>query len=423
MRTGSLLLLLPAAALSLFTCSDRERLNPLDPLNPNTEGKPTGLNLASNRKVVSVTWYPVENRSVVGYKLFRYTPGEDDTALVATVASGSTGAQDTIPYYDTTYAYCLSAVTDSWESPKSDSKSIIPGPFNYWVADLYLGSLVRISYDGAHLLSKDFSFSPAAIDIDESRKTVWLANTFPGRIVRLGMAGKLELSTDLDALPVDIAVDQGTGEVFVAVLSSSNLMRLDADGVALDIIPCDIAVSYNSRLGLDPARKIAWVTVPDSNAVVKVNYESLTRKRFSGIRNPRTVSAMPDQGVTWIATDSGVVSIDENDNLSYHLPSLRINDLSVNLDESRVWLVAAQESTFAWGVYTIEPHAGGWLTTEFDIPPGGFATAIRVNPGTGYPGILLYDVTGNQIIRMNLEGNVLGMISGFSSRLDICVER
>ena len=56
-------------------CSNRERLNPLDPRNPDTLGRPTGLRVTSNRHRVTLSWEFVEHANVLGISVWRRIEG------------------------------------------------------------------------------------------------------------------------------------------------------------------------------------------------------------------------------------------------------------------------------------------------------------------------------------------------------------
>ena len=52
-------------------CSNREPLNPLDPNNPFTGGKPTGLSLIPIQNTVQILWDPIDLIDINNYTIYR----------------------------------------------------------------------------------------------------------------------------------------------------------------------------------------------------------------------------------------------------------------------------------------------------------------------------------------------------------------
>jgi len=145
-------LLILSTTLLLWHCSDRERLNPLDPMSAGTGGKPTSLGLLSTKNLVSLEWDEMNNNSIIGYNVWRKAEGATEFSLLHITDTKIPQATDTVTTYDVRYTYEVSTLTSSWESPRSTPESIITGPFNYWIADYFDISLSRLSYDGSHML-------------------------------------------------------------------------------------------------------------------------------------------------------------------------------------------------------------------------------------------------------------------------------
>lgn len=416
-------LLILFATLLVFSCSDRERLNPLDPLNPVTQGRPGRPRLSSDEKTIHISWDPIENSSLTEYKVRRYSRNGGDTLIVAALPAGKTSVDDAVAYYDTTYTYTLSAITESWESLPSEPESIIPGPFNYWIADLYYRTLSKVNYDGAHFSLREHEYTPTAIHFDLSGATLWLATLYPSQIVRLSVEGEVIFSENLGGTPVDVSVDQHTGNVFVAVAGASDLICLSPDGNRIGNLPCGIVISHNTRIALDPISRNVWLAVADLQTVVRVNLESSGQfTRFSNIPSPRAISAMPDMRMVWIATDSGVLAINENDTIETYLTSYTIYDLSVNTEKKEVWVVSSDRIGKEWAIQVIEDHEGNWETRKLDTEQYMMALKIASNPGLKHPGIMVYDALEKKTIRLDSQGKMMGSLGGFSSQLDIAVE-
>ena len=409
--------------LLLSGCLDRERLNPLDPHNPESGGQPTGLSLSSDKNDVFITWDNIDSESVNGYKVWRKIEGEGDFSVIATLSKEMDNTVDVIPSYDTAYSYKVSAVTHSWESALSDPESIIPGPFNYWIADFGWGALSRISYDGAHILRRKYHYGPIALAIDKRSKSVWVADFFTYWVTKLTFDyDTLAAYDELLSPPIDLKVDERTGDVIVAAAGSSELIRLDASGRLVDVLPCKLTLTRNSRLALDPVGRVVWVAVRDSNTVLKI---SLTRPHsvmfYRGLAAPSSIAVMRNESVTWVATDSGIVAIDAGNNRVRFLDNSRIVDFAINHERKQVWLIADDRIRNQRRIHILVYQGGNWVVEE--SREYSQASKIRVNPGSEHPGILLYDAQEKRIVRLDRDWNEIGTLSGFSSQLDITIEQ
>ena len=71
------------AGLVAWGCSERERSNPLDPLNSITNGAPTGFVAVTNRDTAYLSWDPVDINSLESYRLQRSVAGARYEALAS----------------------------------------------------------------------------------------------------------------------------------------------------------------------------------------------------------------------------------------------------------------------------------------------------------------------------------------------------
>ena len=61
----------------ILSCSDREPLNPLDPNNPFTAGKPTGLRLLPIQSTVKIIWNPIDVNDLTFYAVYKGVSGSE----------------------------------------------------------------------------------------------------------------------------------------------------------------------------------------------------------------------------------------------------------------------------------------------------------------------------------------------------------
>jgi hypothetical protein len=60
----------------LCSCSQRERANPLDPQNPNSNGAPTGFNAIAGYLAVRLNWDAEPDLAIDGFMLYRLLAGD-----------------------------------------------------------------------------------------------------------------------------------------------------------------------------------------------------------------------------------------------------------------------------------------------------------------------------------------------------------
>lgn len=407
----------------LWHCSDRARDNPLDPLNPGTGGKPFKPILSSEKKVVFVSWRDLDNNSITGYRIWRRMHGQDPEPL-STVSRASTHYKDTVSYYDTTFIYQVSALTETYETSLSPADSIITGPFNYWVADFFRGSLSVVTYDGAHLLRENYAGSPVAVVPDPYGPFVWVATFYPSGISKQTLEGEEVFSQELDSFPADIAVDPQTGNIWTIPVGSAHILQFNPNAGTIDTVSTAVSLTLESRLDVGPSGDYVWVTVPDSNKVLKIKTLYPHEIQIISIEGtPRAVIATATPDMTWLATNSGLVGIDSENKIQRYLTEYSVVDLDVHLESQAVWMIGYDSRAQTTNVWTMTYGNGIGTPTPVDLPESYLLSRIRVNPGSDHPGILVYDLIGGQLVRLDRVGNVIGKLEGFSSRLDIAIQK
>ena len=194
-------------SILLLSCSDREPLNPLDPDNPNTEGKPTGLHLLPIQKAVQVTWNPVDVTSLVHYSVFRENTRGTST-LLANVSAESTSFLDTTVNYYESYTYRIQVRTETYTSPLSDSAAITMGPYSIYIADFWDSSIRVVSWDGNYTIASYPVFSPRDICLRTVDNRFCIADYYDKKLRLLTPDLKDMKSVDLPDYPLDLDVDQ-----------------------------------------------------------------------------------------------------------------------------------------------------------------------------------------------------------------------
>ena len=129
MRARVSLLALAGALALLCSCSQRERSNPLDPQNPNSNGAPTGFNAIAGFLAVRLNWDPEPDLAISGFMLHRLLAGDSLYRPVAGLLSKRSGTfLDTGVPNGVEARYRLYFITGSELSAVAAEDVAMPGP-------------------------------------------------------------------------------------------------------------------------------------------------------------------------------------------------------------------------------------------------------------------------------------------------------
>ena len=120
----AVLSLVAGAILSVSSCGDRQRTNPLDPDRPGAE-EGFGLTAVGARSGIELKWSDMRFPKFDRYVIYRrLADGDDEFAQVATSHAGT--YQDTGLVEIIDYQYRISVIVDGTESRRSNPVSARP---------------------------------------------------------------------------------------------------------------------------------------------------------------------------------------------------------------------------------------------------------------------------------------------------------
>jgi len=195
--------ILTASLLLFLHCSDRERLNPLDPENPFTNGAPTGIRLYSQRDTVVLQWSPMQVNSLRRYYIYRAVDNAA-LALYDSVAGHVIEYIDDSLVFDKQYTYALQAKTEYDKSRLSQSLSVVPGPFDD------CNRLIEF-YDG---------FTPTDLAVVQDR--IYFTNLWDNSLKMIDTSGEVH-SFEIGEAPVDLAYDSSSGLIYILGRDNNSL--------------------------------------------------------------------------------------------------------------------------------------------------------------------------------------------------------
>lgn len=333
-----------ALAVLLGGCSERARLNPFDPSNPQTGGRPAGFVAVAGNQSVRLSWQRAYSASLVGYRLFRLAPGDTVyRALTGVLPPTQTSVGDFGLINGAAHRYRIYFVYDGGlgELPAEDFAT--PGPLRAWVADYGARQLVRLAADGRHVaeaIEPDGGAYPVAVDVSAgsgrvwcagpggdvfvyepgsgNRNTVgldldepgsvvavptdssaWVGDVGRGRLVHLLPSGAAATPPVLTALgyPGSLAMDTGTGSLWVVEQDSSRVRRYTSSGA----LACVARVERPSRVAVDPVTHEAWVTSLASARVVRVSAVGALLDTVTACTGPIGVAVDATRRRVWVA--------------------------------------------------------------------------------------------------------------------------
>ncbi|UCH62257.1 MAG: fibronectin type III domain-containing protein [Fidelibacterota bacterium] len=413
--------------LLAIACSDRERANPLDPHNPATNGAPTGFQAAANRDIATLTWDSMDVKGLEEYRIYR-SVGGDSLRFRASVPDESTSFQDLNLMYDTTYTYAVQAITEWGESRLSPTDTLIPGPYNFWVADFNSG-VWRISYDGSHVLGRDYEYfnSPKAIIYQSGENRIWVADYYDQAVYFMGVNFTGTGQTGLTGRPIDIAADPSSDGVFILQITPDAIYYATPAGTTLITNKIPVVLDPDASFTLDLQSSSLWLSTPTGfgDGVVyclRPPVPGGSWEPAASVPYPRKVAADPVVGGCWVATDSGVVRIDAARQVATYLPQLKIMDISLNPTNGDCYYIGRSHQGWQWQTGRLfgqpEPH----IILEADYSN---LTGIEVLPGEGQTGFWIsqaQSVYSQRILRFDRDGDLIGWLGEFYNLLDFALE-
>lgn len=308
--------------LLLAGCSDRQHVNPLDPENPETGGRPTGLSVVSILDTIEVRWDALRLRDLSGYRLYRKRATDSDFLRIADLGPRQNRFLDTAASYGVAHSYRLTARVNDFESPPSATATVTPGPTLTWVADFDDRSIVKLSHDGQHVITRTLLFLPAfRITVDPQRGSVWALLTdrpslTSGELARFDLNGNpLGRFGDFAGI-VDFALDASDGSIWVADSLGEGLLRFDHEGRQIaqrKNVPQLAALAYNKFTNE------LWALTALNGRLLRIASQPVvdtlsitTQNLISG--KPRAIDFDQNTGAAWIALGDSVICVDREGN-------------------------------------------------------------------------------------------------------------
>jgi len=309
-----------AALLALLVsggCAERDRSNPLDPLNHKTGGGLPAFNALAGDRQVEIRWTRLTQTGVLGYRIQRWVPGGAPAYLGDTLGSNLAGAVDSSVTNGFTYIYRLVADLASGDSVVSPPDTATPGTRKISVLAAGIPGIVGLTPDGRDILfSLEAEDAFDDMELDSVHNALWLTLPAEGVVLRDHFDG------------------------------TSAGPPLGVTG------PSDVSVSN--------LRGVGWVAVPSLGAVEAFgpDLNNSTPRSIPNLGEPHVVEAGTRNPSVWIGNQAGNVyrySLDGTAELGRWGLGSRV--IAIALEDSAAWIAtrASESDAFHDKLYRINP--------------------------------------------------------------------
>ncbi|MBD3289392.1 hypothetical protein GF337_11370 [candidate division KSB1 bacterium] len=391
----------------------------MDPKNPDTGGRPTGIRIFSEFDDIHVTWNLIRLNDLAGYNVYRKTADDTIFSLYRRLEVDEREFIDYNVEYDTRYSYRITAVGVDFETPASDSVSIIPGPSVIWATDADNQRIIKISHDGIHTISNSTVLGfPWDIEITDRRENYWYSDIFYGSIYHIESSELTRYASVNYSDPVDIDFDSRRNILWGANRAGS-ILRISS--VVVDTIQeiRDVFIVTPLSVAVSGLEGDCWVADPGSNRIYRLDASGESRTVIQDFfMNPKDIIYNENDHTLWVADSTRVVhlSFDGEYLTEINYPFRDANQLSVNKENGDLWVIDG-------GGLSAEPKIlkfDAELTLAASTSGFSFPRNLVVNLADS--GCVVADVGSGKIVRLTNEGKILGETEGYYFPYGLAIE-
>ena len=406
--------LVPALALLLLGCSQRERLNPFDPGNPRTRGRPAGFTAIAGDALVSLQWQPSVATGLLGYQVFRRLEGESEFRPISTLLSRvANGFIDAGLVNGVDHHYQLYFVFEEGPVGPPSEDVATPGKLRAWVADYRAADVKRISPDGRDVAFVDpFFGGPTQLAVDRSNGNVWICDNYGQQVT---VYTEAPAPTPIRGIPdpVAVAVDPVDHTGWICDPSNQRVLHFTPSGTALGP-DLQVALVDPTAIAVDPRDRSLLLCENRGNVVRKITLQGTpvwsvpvtrpSRVATDSLTGAAWVTSL-SQGLVHLITDQGVIFDTYG---GFDGP----NGIAVDTQRRRIWVaeINGDRVTALRQDGTVEFRVGGLLEAQ----------EIAVDRATGNAWVTLPGEGAVAVI--SPTGQIRSRIRGFSQPWGIALD-
>ena len=398
----------------LSGCSERERLNPLDPENSTTGGLIAGFGARAGNTQVEIVWQRLAQPDVTDYRILRWRPGEAPAYLPEVYGSAIAGAVDSLLPNGETFLYRLVARFTRGDSAVSPVDTATTGARKIAVLSAGTPGFVGLTPDARDVLfTLPSTEAFEDMEIDRTRDVIWLTLPGDGRVLRQYFDGRLAGTTLIVNGPTDVSVSNQRGIGWVAL---PNDVVVRAYGPDLNS-----TTPFDAITGIGDAHVVEAGTVDQA---VWIGNEAGAIYRFAergpllgtwSVGEP-VISIALDETMdrAWVATRGAggdkLFLVDGADSSVTALPGVWSNIADLDFDPAfrSLWISERGPPGRGLGRLSRASDVGAIQSTVTGIEPFGITT----DPQTGH--CWASELKSNRVIEVAPSGSILRWSAGVS---------
>ena len=369
-----------AVAFLLGGCTTRERLNPLDPKNSQTQGGLIGFNAIAANRIVEFRWAALPLEGVLGFRVQRWRPGGMPQDLgLADYHRDATAGEDSTVANDSTYVYRLVAHLASGDSAVSPADTVTPGTRHIFVLEAGVPAFSRLTPDGRDLLFQRVA-NESYLDMELDRKNglAWLSAEGDGVVLRKSPDGATVGAVIQVGAPGDLTVSSNRGVGWVVSLSDAGVLSYGPD--LTDPTPQRAIYGLGHPRAVEAGTNDPTVWVGnEEGSVFRFRAQDLARTNEWPLGGGpiRAIALDEATGRAWVVTRSGETGnlyyLDPADSSSALIKSNLLNpaDLAVDPLSGDLWLSERGFPNQGAGRLSLIARSGATLASLLGIEPYG----------------------------------------------------
>jgi DNA-binding beta-propeller fold protein YncE len=400
----------------LSHCTDRKRLNPIDPQNPETGGRLRGLRIYSEQDRVVIQWKQLQLKDIQGFRIYRKQDSDLPFNPIHLAPPDSNQFIDYGLVYNKKYDYFVTILGGDFETPGSDTVSIIPGPTIIWATDVYNRRILKISHDGAHEIKQiAVDGYPWALAYDNENNVLWYTDVFLNRVYNI-KSQTAEIVLDISyGEPIDLVMDKSNDRVWVADETQGKIFVFNRQGEKVGEkggferpVSIDCFLSDGS----------CWIADSKTKTVTKISNTLQTIVQIKDLIDPTSIAINQLSGDCWVADSSRILYFDIKGRLKLTIASQVSfpRYLAVDSESGNCWILdfsffASQSRLFCFN------NDGDKL---LEIPGFSWPENLKINPYD--QSCIVTDSGAGRILKISLDGTIIGQITGYDYTRGLFIE-
>lgn len=368
-------------AALLAGCSSRDRLNPFDPANPRTGGRPADFRALADDGFVQLRWTPQRQSGLNGFQVFRRGPGQTSFQAVSGVLSPADGVfTDRGVSNGSTYDYRLFYVfsTGLGDLPATDFAT--PGRIRPWVSEFNAGTIARLTADGRYVTGRSGGFTtpndlaadgntgvvwvsdpfggkvqvfdpiqgtfvnisglsePGDLALDLSDQTAWICDTGAGAVRHYTRFGT-QASPSIDPLdqPIGAAFEQASRILWICERGGDRVRTFLSNGAPQWAAP----LPRPSRVAIDSTTRSGWVTSFTDGSVYRLSPAGARLDSLTSLAGPIGIAVDPRRGRIWVcdAIAGRLVALRRDATVEFEVTGLpEVREVAIDLVTGDAWV-------------------------------------------------------------------------------------